>query len=76
MLADHADNTGGGSPGDSTEILRTFLELDLQDAVLLYMVDPEVVESAHAAGVGQTISVAVGGKSDPIQGPPVLWKRR
>ena len=27
VLADHADNTGGGSPGDSTEILRTFLEL-------------------------------------------------
>jgi microcystin degradation protein MlrC len=71
VLADHADNTGGGSPGDSTEILRTFLELDLQDAVLLYMVDPEVVEIAHAAGVGQTVSVAVGGKSDPIQGPPV-----
>lgn len=74
VLADHADNTGGGSPGDSTEILRTFLELDLQDAVLLYMVDPEVVEMAHAAGVGQTISVAVGGKSDPIQGPPVLME--
>ena len=71
VLADHADNTGGGSPGDSTEILRTFIELDLQDAVLLYMVDPEVIEMAHAAGVGQTISVAVGGKSDPIQGPPV-----
>lgn len=74
VLADHADNTGGGSPGDSTEILRTFIELDLQDAVLLYMVDPEVVEIAHAAGVGRTISAAVGGKSDPIQGPPVLME--
>jgi microcystin degradation protein MlrC len=72
VLADHADNTGGGSPGDSTEILRTFLELNLLDAVLLYMVDPEVVEMAFAAGVGQQVSVAVGGKSDPIQGPPVL----
>jgi microcystin degradation protein MlrC len=71
ILADHADNTGGGSPGDSTEILRTFLELKLQDAVLLYMVDPEVVELAHAAGVGQSLDVLVGGKSDPIQGPPV-----
>ncbi len=71
VLADHADNTGGGSPGDSTEILRMFIELRLQDAVILYIVDPEVVEQAHAAGVGQTIAVAVGGKSDPIQGPPV-----
>ncbi len=74
VLADHADNTGGGSPGDSTEILRTFLELGLQDAVILYIVDPEVVEQAHTAGVGQKITVSVGGKSDPIQGPPVDMK--
>lgn len=71
VLADHADNTGGGSPGDSTEILRTFLELQLQDAVILYIVDPDVVEQAHLAGVGQKITVSVGGKSDPRQGLPV-----
>ncbi len=71
VLADHADNTGGGSPGDSTEILRTFLERQLQDAVILYIVDPDVAEQAHAAGVGQKITVSVGGKSDPRQGPPV-----
>ncbi|MBC8356170.1 MAG: M81 family metallopeptidase [Planctomycetes bacterium] len=71
VLADHADNTGGGSPGDSTEILRTFLDLQLTDAVVLYVVDPEVIEQAHAAGVGKRIAASVGGKSDPIQGPPV-----
>ena len=71
VLADHADNTGGGSPGDSTEILRTFLQRRLPDAVILYIVDPEVVEQAHAAGVGKQFAVSVGGKSDPIQGPPV-----
>ncbi len=71
ILADHTDNTGGGSPGDSTEVLRTFLELQLQDALLLYLVDPEVARQAHAAGVGARISVSLGGKSDPVQGPPV-----
>jgi microcystin degradation protein MlrC len=71
VLADHADNTGGGSPGDSTEILQTFVDLQLADALLLYIVDPETVEQAHAAGVGQQIDACVGGKSDPIQGPPV-----
>ena len=71
VLADHADNTGGGSPGDSTEVLRTFIERKLSDAVILYIVDPEVVEQAHAAGVGSQIAVSVGGKSDPVQGPPV-----
>lgn len=71
ILADHADNTGGGAPGDSTEVLRTFLELGVQDAVILYVVDPDTAAKAHAAGVGQRINVEVGGKSDPIQGPPI-----
>lgn len=71
VLADHADNTGGGSPGDSTEILQTFLERKLSDALILYIVDPEVAQQAHAAGVGQVMTVEVGGKSDPLQGPPV-----
>ena len=72
ILADHADNTGGGSPGDSTEVLRTFIELGLSESLILYIVDPEVAQLAHAAGVGRFIKVSVGGKSDPIQGPPVM----
>jgi microcystin degradation protein MlrC len=71
ILADHTDNTGGGSPGDSTEVLRTLLDQGVTDAVLLYMVDPEVAEQAHRAGMGARISVNLGGKSDPIQGPPI-----
>src|SRR5262249_6315202 len=47
LLADQADNTGGGAPGDSTEVLRTFLELKLQDALVLYLVDPPSVQQAH-----------------------------
>jgi microcystin degradation protein MlrC len=72
FLADHADNTGGGSPGDSTEILQTFLELGLPDALLLYLVDPAVARQAHAAGVGAKMKVSLGGKSSPVQGPPVI----
>ena len=71
ILADHADNTGGGSPGDSTEVLQTFLDMKLQDALLLYMVDEAVARQAHEAGVGATIQVRLGGKSSPVQGPPV-----
>ena len=71
VLADHADNTGGGSPGDSTEILQTFLALGLTDALILYIVDPDVAQLAHTIGVGQHIQVNVGGKSSPVQGPPV-----
>jgi len=71
VIADHADNTGGGSPGDSTEVLRTLLEKGLTDALVLYMVDEEVAQQAHAAGVGSRISVRLGGKSSPVQGEPI-----
>ena len=71
ILADHTDNTGGGAPGDSTEVLRTFLELGLKDALILYMVDTESIAQAHQAGVGARIRLRLGGKSDPRQGPPV-----
>ncbi len=71
LLADPADNTGGGAPGDSTEVLRTFLEMKLKDALLLYLVDHEAIEAAHRAGAGSRIRLALGGKSDPVQGPPL-----
>jgi microcystin degradation protein MlrC len=71
ILADMADNTGGGAPGDSTPVLRAFVGQDLEDALILYLFDPEVARQAHAAGVGAKLSVEVGGKSDPRQGAPV-----
>lgn len=71
ILADHADNTGGGAPGDSTEVLRTFIELGLQDALLLYLVDPETIAEAHRLGVGEKFHARLGGKSVPMQGEPI-----
>lgn len=72
IVADHTDNTGGGSPGDSTEVLQTFIDLKLPDSLLLYMVDSDVACQAHEAGIGQRISVSLGGKSSTVQGPPVI----
>jgi len=70
VLADRNDNTGGGSPGDSTGLLRTFLAADLQDACVLYIVDPAAVAACHQAGVGAVLDVEVGGKSSSLQGEP------
>ena len=72
IVADHSDNTGGGSPGDSTEVLQAFLDGKLQDALILYMVDQEVAQQAHRAGIGSFIKVSIGGKSSPVQGRPVV----
>lgn len=71
ILADQADNPGGGAPGDSTEVLRLFVEKDLQDAAVLYVVDRQSVADARQAGVGATVHLKAGGKSHPLLGPPV-----
>ena len=71
VFADRNDNTGGGSPGDSTGLLRTFLDRGLKDACVLYIVDHESALACHRAGPGAAVSLQVGGKSTPSQGPPV-----
>ena len=71
IFADRNDNTGGGSPGDSTGLLRTFVEAGLQEACVLYIVDPEAIAQCHRAGLGAVLLLDVGGKSSPLQGEPV-----
>ncbi len=71
IFADRNDNPGGGSPGDSTGLLRTFVNAGLEDACVLYIVDPEAVELCQRAGVGATLTIDVGAKSSPLQGQPV-----
>lgn len=71
IFAERNDNTGGGSPGDSTGMLRAFIEADLEDACVLYLVDPEAVEVCMEAGVGATVTLDVGAKSTPLQGEPI-----
>ena len=72
IIADSRDNTGGGSPGDSTGVLQTFIDEGLEDACLLYMVDHDVIAACHAAGVGATLTMPVGAKSSPLQGEPIM----
>ena len=74
MLADPWDNTGGGAPGDSTGVLRTFIEENLEDACILYIVDPEAVAQCRQAGVGAILELEVGSKSSPLQGGPVALR--
>jgi microcystin degradation protein MlrC len=71
VFADTNDNTGGGTGGDSTGMLQAFLEADLEDACLLYIVDAEAIARCREAGVGATVRLEVGAKSSPLQGRPV-----
>ncbi|MGI6628516.1 MAG: M81 family metallopeptidase [Bacillota bacterium] len=71
ILADVADNTGGGASGDGTEILQALIEHNAQDAVVITMPDKEAVDAAFKAGVGGNFDALVGGKFDDLHGAPV-----
>lgn len=71
VLADMADNAGGGAPSDSTYVLERVLALGITDIALGLYWDPESVRSCAAAGVGARLSVAVGGKAGVFSGRPV-----
>ena len=73
ILVDLADNIGGGSPGDGTALLSELLRQGPEGAVVT-IADAEVAATAARAGVGATIEVEVGGKSDAFHGPPVHVK--
>ena len=76
ILAEQGDNTGGGAAGDATEMLRLFIERRLVPSAVLYMVDPDVAAQAVSAGVGVEIDILIGGKSQPLVGPPVPMRIR
>lgn len=71
VINDTSDNPGGGSPGDSTHLLRAMLAADLTHACYGYIFDPETAAQAHTAGVGATITVRLGGKTDMLHGAPI-----
>jgi len=71
VINEVSDNCGGGSPGDGTHLLRSMIEHDLSSACFGFIVDPEVAEQAHQAGVGATISVSLGAKTDDFHGTPL-----
>jgi microcystin degradation protein MlrC len=71
VLADIADNPGGGAPGDSTFLLRHLLERRMAGAVFALLWDPMAVRFCQDAGEGATLSLRIGGKSGPTSGAPV-----
>src|SRR5690606_32900225 len=70
VLADVADNVGGGSAADGTAILAELLRQGAPRA-LVTINDPEAVQQAFAAGLGGPFAGLVGGKTDQLHGPPV-----
>jgi microcystin degradation protein MlrC len=64
LLLDHCDNTASGAAVDVMKVLRMALEQGLSDIAVGPVRDPESVERMIRAGVGQQVSIDLGGKTD------------
>lgn len=71
ILADGSDNPGGGTPCDGTVMLQEMVEADVPNSTVCLIVDPEAVAEAWEAGVGQTLTLTLGGKTDKFHGEPL-----
>lgn len=71
VLADSGDNPGSGAPADGTLVLRELLESDIENAGVALICDPAVVETCLKAGVGSSVEVSLGGKTDDLHGDPI-----
>jgi microcystin degradation protein MlrC len=71
VLADSADNPGGGAGGDSTFILQRLLERKVENAVVGPFWDPVAVGYCTQAGVGATLNLRIGGKVSRFSGQPL-----
>ena len=71
VLADVADNAGGGALSDSSFVLRALLQRGLGDVALGLVWDLGAVQVCAAAGVGARLDLRLGGKCGPGSGDPV-----
>ena len=71
ILADTGDSVYGGAPGDSTCLLKEMVRQKVACTALVPMVDPEALDIAIDAGIGNWVTLAVGGKWDNVFSQPV-----
>ena len=71
VLADVADNAGGGAPSDNTAILRRLVDRGVQGVASGCYWDPQAVAFCTEAGEGATFDLRIGGKCGVASGDPV-----
>ncbi len=65
IIADYADNPGGGAYGDATTLLEALLTAGIDDACFGPLVDATAVQALAGLPVGSQVSVDLGGRTDP-----------
>jgi len=64
LLLDHADNVGSGGTQDVMTVLREVLRQGLEDVAVAAVWDPAAVREMAEAGVGATVTLRLGGRTD------------
>lgn len=64
VLLDHADNTGSGGNQDVMTVIEEVIRQDLDDVAVGGLWDPGAVQQMMAAGIGATVTLELGGKTD------------
>lgn len=68
VIADYADNPGGGGYGDGTNLLAALIAADVREACFGPMVDPQTVGELAGVAPGERVDVRLGGKTDAAVG--------
>ena len=71
VIADIADNAGGGAMSDSSFILQALLARGTRDAAIGAFWDLGAIQICRDAGIGARIALRIGGKCGPASGEPV-----
>jgi microcystin degradation protein MlrC len=71
VIAEPADNAGGGSASDNTLWLQALLKGAVKNSAIGPMWDPQAVAFAHTMGIGTRFALRLGGKTSPLSGKPV-----
>ncbi|UWU25418.1 M81 family metallopeptidase (plasmid) [Rhizobium sp. CB3060] len=72
LIGDYTDNPDGGAYGDGTNLVRALLAAGIKGVAVGAIADPEAAAAGLKAGVGATVTVDLGGKTDPrFGGTPI-----
>jgi microcystin degradation protein MlrC len=64
VLLDHSDNCASGGTMDTMTVLGAILDAGLDDVAAFAIFDPQAVQQMIAAGVGNSVTLSLGGKLD------------
>lgn len=70
VIADTADNAGGGAPSDNVSLLTAMLRRDVEGACFGCIWDPIAARACADAGTGARLDLRLGGKCGAASGEP------